>query len=294
MLSLDQLLVLETIERTGSFTAAAVELHRATSAVSYAIKTLESELDLELFDRSGHRASLTAAGRIVLDGAREVLEHARSLERTAKVLRNVWEPRLSVVLDGLLPMRPVVSTMQRFIELSAPTRVELTVDYLEGVEEQFEEREADLMIALDPRPDPHRSARPLAPVEMVLVVGRTHPLSRLKRPVRRADLRKHVELVVAAPSRHTGRAPPLALGSTQLMQWPDFPSKLEALLAGLGYGWLPRHLSAAALEAGSLRLLGFEEGDSHLFTPQLVSRAHVAQGRAASLFARYLVEALGC
>ena len=45
-LTLDQLQVLESIDRLGSFSAAAAELHRATSAVSYSVKSLEAALDL--------------------------------------------------------------------------------------------------------------------------------------------------------------------------------------------------------------------------------------------------------
>ena len=65
LLTLDQLEVLDAIARLGSFSAAAQELHRATSAVSYANKTLESSLGVSVFDRSGHRAKLTESGRLV-------------------------------------------------------------------------------------------------------------------------------------------------------------------------------------------------------------------------------------
>ena len=54
--TLDQLLALEAVHRLGSFAAAAKSLYRATSAISYSIKSLEEALEVELFDRSGHRA----------------------------------------------------------------------------------------------------------------------------------------------------------------------------------------------------------------------------------------------
>ena len=46
--SVDQLLVLLTVVEEGSFTSAARRLRRATSAVSYAIDTLEAQLGLPL------------------------------------------------------------------------------------------------------------------------------------------------------------------------------------------------------------------------------------------------------
>ena len=57
--TLDQLLALEAIHRLGSFASAAESLYRATSAISYSIKSLEDALNVTLFDRSGHRAVLT-------------------------------------------------------------------------------------------------------------------------------------------------------------------------------------------------------------------------------------------
>jgi hypothetical protein len=51
--SIDQVLVLLATVEAGSFTAAAKRLGRATSAISYAIDTLEDQLGLRLFDRGG-------------------------------------------------------------------------------------------------------------------------------------------------------------------------------------------------------------------------------------------------
>ena len=55
-LSLDGLLVLDAIARKGSFAAAAEELHRVPSAITYTVQKLEQDLGVTLFDRSGHRA----------------------------------------------------------------------------------------------------------------------------------------------------------------------------------------------------------------------------------------------
>jgi len=65
--TLDQLLVLLAVVETGSFTAAAKRLGRATSAVSYAIDTLERQLALSLFDRGTTRKpKLTQHGEAIV------------------------------------------------------------------------------------------------------------------------------------------------------------------------------------------------------------------------------------
>ena len=79
-ITLDQLLALEAIVRTGSFARAAAEMHRVPSAISYLVRGLESGTGLELFDRSKRQAVLTPAGRRLLAQAQGVLEgaHQRS------------------------------------------------------------------------------------------------------------------------------------------------------------------------------------------------------------------------
>ena len=49
-LTLDALAVLDAIDRQGSFAAAAEELHRVPSAMTYAVQKLEADLDVLLFD----------------------------------------------------------------------------------------------------------------------------------------------------------------------------------------------------------------------------------------------------
>jgi DNA-binding transcriptional LysR family regulator len=98
--TLDQLLVLDAILRTGSFAAAARSLHRVPSAVSHAVARLEESLGIAVFDRSGHRAVLTDAGHRILEAGREVLAAARRLDVMADGLQAGWEPTLQVVVDG--------------------------------------------------------------------------------------------------------------------------------------------------------------------------------------------------
>ena len=60
--------------RTGSFTAAAREVHIVQSAMSSAVARLEHELGVSLFDRSVTPVAVTGPGRALQTGARRVLE----------------------------------------------------------------------------------------------------------------------------------------------------------------------------------------------------------------------------
>ena len=61
-----------------SFTRASGRLHVVQSGVSSAIRALEHELDVVLFDRDRHRVALTDAGRVLLPEARATLAAAQA------------------------------------------------------------------------------------------------------------------------------------------------------------------------------------------------------------------------
>ncbi|SQC44767.1 transcriptional regulator yeeY [Klebsiella pneumoniae] len=63
--------------KRGSFAAASAKLFKTPSALSYTIHRLESDLNIQLLDRSGHRARFTPSGQMLLEKGREVLHIAR-------------------------------------------------------------------------------------------------------------------------------------------------------------------------------------------------------------------------
>ena len=63
----DALAMIDTIARTGSFAAAARELGKVPSALTYSVRQLEDALDVLLFDRRSRQAKLTAAGEELLN-----------------------------------------------------------------------------------------------------------------------------------------------------------------------------------------------------------------------------------
>ncbi len=68
-----KLLAFTTLARVGSFTLAARELFITQSAVSHAIKSLENELECQLFERLGRKVKLTPAGAQLLERAQRIL-----------------------------------------------------------------------------------------------------------------------------------------------------------------------------------------------------------------------------
>ena len=69
-MTFDQLQYFITIAKTGNMTRAAEQLNVVQPALSRAIKRLETELDVKLFDRTGKSVVLNANGNVHI-GARK-------------------------------------------------------------------------------------------------------------------------------------------------------------------------------------------------------------------------------
>ncbi len=103
-ITLEALHILDAIERRGSFAAAASELDKATSSLSYQIQKLEQDLDIMIFDRSGHKASLTDAGKLILERGRVILQATENMVNEARLLANGWELDLTIAYDSIIPV----------------------------------------------------------------------------------------------------------------------------------------------------------------------------------------------
>ncbi len=125
----------------------------------------------------------------------------------------------------------------------------------------------------------------LSKIECVLCVAPEHALARLKK-VTLATLQEHTELSVQDSSQSGNDEH--VFGSERVFYLDGFFAKKEALLMGLGYGWMPIFLVDQELQAGSLREVKFVEGSRYQFTPRLVHHRDQALGRAGRRLAELL------
>ncbi len=79
-LELRRLRLLDVFARAGTVRATAAEAMLSPSAVSQQLALLESETGAVLFERAGRRMTLTVAGRLLAERARELLDHADSID----------------------------------------------------------------------------------------------------------------------------------------------------------------------------------------------------------------------
>ena len=133
--SIDQLLVLLAVAETGSLTAAANRLGRATSAISYAIDTLERDLGLSLFDRGTTRKpKLTQQGEAIVSEARAVAHSIETLRARVRGFLEELEPEVSLVVDSMLPSDRLTTLFCEFRARFPTVPVRLLTQTLGGVE----------------------------------------------------------------------------------------------------------------------------------------------------------------
>ena len=98
----EMLLMLQTIERRGSFAAAARKLDLVPSALTYRVRQLEDALDVLLFDRSSRQARPTAAGHELLREAERLLSDLDAVANRVRRVATGWEAVLTVAVDSVV------------------------------------------------------------------------------------------------------------------------------------------------------------------------------------------------
>lgn len=288
-IDIDAFNVLQVLVEEGSFAKAAERLHKAQSAVSYQVKKLEEHLGVQLFSRDQYRAELTSEGRVILAEGQRLLQHLANIEHLASRFSEGWEPKLELVIDGALPMEPIMTALKRMAEHQIPTKIQLNMEFLGGVQHRFERDNADLMLVKDYRTGPYYHPQPLPAITSVLVASALHPLASLKR-ISLSELQQHVELTIEDSSPNKTYRDELQFGGDKVFYLSGFIMKKNALLKGLGFGWLPDFLVQEELLSGELVEVDFVGGSRYTFIPQLVSTLERPLGRAGKLFTELILE----
>ncbi len=277
--TLEQARALDALARHGTFQAAAKALHKVHTAVLYAIRGLEAQCGLELLDRRGYRTRLTPAGERVLAHCRRLLEVERELADACAEMQSGWEPSLRVVFDGVFPATPILEVLRALRVDNAPTRLQVTADFLDGVEERFIAEDAHVMISVLPVKQSGLEVVKLPQLAARLVAHRSHPLARHRGPLSPELVASEVLLTVRGgdPRLEMSTAP---LEQHSTVKLSDFHAKKAAILAGLGFGWLPDWLAGPELKSGELVQLKVRGGNVHAFEPRLYHHSKTP-GRAA-------------
>ncbi|WJY14535.1 LysR family transcriptional regulator [Pectobacteriaceae bacterium CE90] len=289
-LTLESLRVMDAIDRRGSFAAAADELGRVPSALSYTMQKLEDELDVVLFDRSGHRTKFTNVGRMLLERGRILLEAADKLTTDAEALARGWETHLTIVIEALVPIERLFPLLNK-LSLKANTQVSLIQEVLAGAWECLEQGRADIVIAPDMhfRASSEINTRKLYLMKSVCVASPDHPIHDEPEPLSEVTRVKYRGIAIADTARERPVLTVQLLDKQPRLTVSSMDDKRRALLAGLGVATMPYDMVAQDIAEGRLRVVSPE----NTFESQIIMAwRRDSMGEAKSWFLREIPKLL--
>ncbi len=283
-LTLEALQVLDAIARRGSFAAAAQELNRAPSSLSYQVQKLEQDLDLVIFDRSGHKAVFTEAGQLLLNRGRILLSAANDLVEDANILAHGWELEISIAYD-LLPIQFFFPLVHDLSSVSK-SRVKLQEEVLAGSWEALSYDRADILICPKPEHIPiDVKIETLGNLDMVWVAAPKHIVHKRTSDFGHQTRKKYRAIAIADSARTAPRLSRNLVDDQPRLTVSNFPVKIESLCAGLGIGTLPRYVANPLIEQKKLAII---EGSEVLSFEMVIAWRRNKMGKAKSWCIQYL------
>jgi DNA-binding transcriptional LysR family regulator len=172
-MDINQLEVLVAVANERSFSRAAEVLDRTQPAVSQAIRRLETEIGEKLFDRSSKDGTLTSAGEVLLEYARQMLNLRETAQTAIKDLRDLHQGKVLVSANEhtvffLLPL------IKEFRRLHPQIKVEVKRGVASRIPTEVMNREVELgIISFKPNDNSVKSF-PVISDELTLIVSPNH------------------------------------------------------------------------------------------------------------------------
>ncbi len=247
-----ELSAFDAVASAGSFQAGAVKLHRTHPTIYAAVKSLESQLGLVLFDRSAYRVKLTQDGVAFQQRVKVLLGEVASLQEFANQLSVGEESELTVVIGDACPISTVVTMLRQFFDEFPGTRLHLFFEAISGPWERLFDHEADLIIHHIDKSDMRIEFIDLFRVEFIPVVAPGFLPFPITRSITPKQMRDHVQCIIRDSARHTKPVSYFVLEGARSWTVGDQLLKKELIVAGMGWGRLPDFLVADELRSGEL------------------------------------------
>jgi DNA-binding transcriptional LysR family regulator len=246
----DHLAALIAVTKAASFSAAAKQLNCAVSSVSYSIARLEEYCGFALFVRGDGPVRLTPQGQALLREAEAVHEGARRFRSHARSLERGDEFRLCLGVDILFPTTLLMAAVERFVGRTPHVRLQFFVNSLNSAIDDLRSGSIDFCLAPLHNPPADIDRRYLTNCELILVVGRGHPLVQ-QNALSLPELRRWRQLYyVGSPSLDLERAERAI--SADVWTANDIWVLRGMLMNGMGWCFATRELLHEELADGQI------------------------------------------
>ncbi len=179
-LTLRQLQIFESVSRHLNYSRAAEELYLTQPAVSMQIKQLEQIVGLPLFEQTGKKLHLTAAGNELLRYARSMLQLMQEMESVFDEMKGLERGHLNIAAvstaNYFMPQ-----LLAKFVQAHPKLQVSLSVANRDSVIRQLTENIADLAIMGQPPDEADMVAQAFMENPLVVIAAPDHMLAGQKK-----------------------------------------------------------------------------------------------------------------
>ena len=262
-LTLRQLQIFVAVARSGSTTAASVDVSLSQSATSSALNELERLLSLQLFDRAGKRLLLNDNGRALLPRALALLDGAASIELMSRD-GSAQAQSLRIGASTTIGNYVLPKLLARYVAAQQPGkasawRSKVVIENTAAICAAVAAFELDVGLIEGPCHQAALAVTPWRQDEMVVVASPASDLARMSLAGERAPLRTLREQVWLV--RESGSGTREATDQSLLPHLRSYRRSIElgsseaikhAAEAGLGVACLSSWVVNEAVEAGRL------------------------------------------
>lgn len=287
-MKLDQLRAFIAVVETGSFRSAADSIHKTQPGISAAVKALEEQYGILLFDRNSYRPTLTAEGHAFFQQSKKLMSQVLQLENLGHDLAQGTEAPLQLCLSQMALDDDCMSRIKAFQLQHADIALDITTDHLYGVQEKLSKNKCE--IAIGPRYglDDRHAFIELNKITMIAVISPEllATLNASDAKIKQQALYSIPQILVndtTANASENGHRYVLPIGKRWYVN--DFQAKKTLLLHGLGWARMPKHCIQSELENGQLVPIEVENFTSQNQLPIFMIRLrHQTQSYQANVF----------
>ena len=176
-MTLTELKYIVAVAREKHFGKAAEACHVSQPTLSVAIKKLEEELQVKLFERNANEITVTPLGEEIVRQAQSVLEQADSIREIAKRGKDPLAGALRLGIIYTIGPYLLPDLVRQVITLSPQMPLMLQENFTVKLLEELRTGEIDCAILAEPFPDTNLAMAPLYDEPFVAAVPSSHPLA---------------------------------------------------------------------------------------------------------------------
>jgi DNA-binding transcriptional LysR family regulator len=175
----DQLETFLAVARHNSFSRAAEKRFRTQPAISAQIRALEEEVGARLFDRSGGKVALTAAGKAFQKYADDAMEHRRGILASLAEMERVPGGEIVVGANEATCLHILPEVFAKFKKQYAGVSVGIKRAERVKILESIIDNSVDFGVVSMPVSDSRLTVVPIHRDELVVIAAAKHPLARV-------------------------------------------------------------------------------------------------------------------